>query len=627
MSTAITHHFQDTSNRFLTLMSHFSSIHYIAGSGAAIISYIACYCIGNTLSPLHHGASDFHSYVKNDQFLSLVGTMTAVFGIWCIIHTIIIIVLIHKVFFKFSISSVENLERVVDSILLDSNNDDVGMLKIDFNDRLDCLNDSLLARFNTVEVKISKCNTTVNEYKSSIHDEYQNIKLLIKKVPEVQKTITDLEIGLDGLKLKLNTLNKETGKVSNSIDDEFAKANRRIIDFKNDLNVKLDQEEIQIFKCNALLVNAKILFELSLIRFENILHVLDSNIEIEDLNENKENILPGDSPSKLENMLLDGLKIINRLKNNENTANDIDSLLETEIGITTELSVEENTTTALLFDFSKRLDTVETQINVQERYIHQKLDKIRSINNNHNEKITEMRTHSEEWIIAWVSVIYGLFNSTFIDLQSQLLGNDNFNSLNGFIEVISAFDNGELFLEEFISHCKDTCLKVMKEVSLIIFEYYLIHRNINKKGESILPICQERIDFEVNTLTSLFEETLIRTKIKSKEYPKMRMEVSCFKDMLKFDMNQNAVKFNSLFQQNLKDFYIIHDTMKNLLSDESKRNEFKPKQDNMDDVIEISDNSLDSAISIHSSTFSSDDANTSVMSEESFKPFKLTKKY
>lgn len=90
-------------------------------------------------------------------------------------------------------------------------------------------------------------------------------------------------------------------------------------------------------------------------------------------------------------------------------------------------------------------------------------------------------------------------------------------------------------------------------------------------------------------------------------------------------MNENATTFNSLFQQNLKDFYIIHDTMKSLLADEARS--FQPVSiSKNNDVIEISDNSFDSVVSIHTSTFSSDGANTSVMSDDSFKPFKLSKK-
>lgn len=566
--------------------------------------------------------------VKNDEFMNLIGTITVVFGIWCMIQTLFIMSLLYKVFFKFNVSSMENLERVVDSILLESNNEDVEMLKFDFNDKLNSLNDSFLNRVNNLELKLIKAQTTIDEYKSNIQEEYQNIKSLVKKVPEVQNILTNFDIDLGEIKLKINTLNSEISKISTSIESELFKVSKRIRDFKDDLNSKLDQEEIQIFKCNALLVNSKILFESSLIRFENILHLIDSNIEIDDLNENKENILPGDSSSKLEDLLKDGLKIINTLKSNEKTAKEIDFLLNAEVGTTinSELGIEENATTALLFDVSKRLDTVETHINVQERYIHQNLDKMRSLNNNHNEKISEMKSHSEDWIIAWVSVIYGLFNSTFIDLQNQLLGHDNFNSLNGFIEAISSFDDGEVFFEEFISHCKDTCLKVMKEVSLLIFEYYLIHRDINKNGDSILPVCHSKIEFEVDTLICLFEDTLKRTKINTKEYTNLRTEVSSFKEKLKFDMSQNAITFNSLFQQNLKDFYIIHDTMKNLLTEESRRTIVEPEKNNAD-IIEVSDNSFDSVISIHTSTFSSDDGNTSLMSDDSFKPFKLTKKH
>lgn len=505
-----------------------------------MLSYIVRKYFGGGGKPLEANPTDWNTLKEhlmvNTEFSNFIGTMAMVFGIWCAFMTIILLALVNKVYFRFNLSSMENLERVVDSILLDSNSENIEMLKMDFNDRVSLLNDFFLDRINTLELRISKIETGVNDYKVNFQSEHQNLRALLKKVPEVQNAINNMDLDLGEIKLKTNTLNKEITKISSSIDTEIFKVNRRIQDFKEQLNDKLETEELQLFKCNALLVNAKILFESSLIRFESVLQLLDTNNDTTDLSENKENILPGDASTKLEVLLNDGLRIIGSLNDNKNSACEIDSLLGHELGTSTrERDIEGNSAVALLFDVSKRIETVETQINLQERYIHQNFDKLRTMNTKHTEKISELKTHSEEWITAWVSVIYGLFNSTFMDLQNQLLGNDSFSSLKGFIETLSIFNNGDLFLEEFVLHCKDTCLKVMKEVSLLIFEYYLIHKNITKTGESILPICQSKISFEVDTLVSLFEETLTRTKINSKEYPKLRAEVSSFKEKLKHE--------------------------------------------------------------------------------------------
>lgn len=622
-------------HRFLMLLSKFPASNYITGPAATyLILELANLYKKGSAPPWEINTMDNSRFkgqwVKIEDFRNIIDGLTVVFSGWLLIITCLVSFAFFQIYVKLE-TRLESLELVVDSILKDATEKEIKIILSEFHDKLEALEDSWIEKFNILSGRMTSNENIVNEYRSQAQTEYQNFKSLSNKIPAIKESLRELDTEFIELKSKLTQVSTEASTISSTFESEVFKVKKKIYDFKNHLDKKLDIKELQLMKTNGLLTKSKILFETSLLRFEYILKAAGEKLD--DVEQNKENISMEDESSyKLEKLLNESLSLVERIKHKEISASMLDDLLELETGTTfeSELAIQEKASDELLFDISRKLEVIETQINEQELYIHKSFDKVKSLNSNNSEKITKLQSHSEEWVIAWVSVIYGLFNSSLTDLQNQLLGRDSFESFNHFIRKIESFDDRDSFLEDFISYSKDTCLKVMKEISLLIFEYYLIHQNIHHTGESILTFCEEKIEFEVDTLIALFEETLVRTTIKQSEYSKLRAAVAEFKNTIKSDMTANALSFNELFRQNLRDFYIIHDTMKTLARED--RNNQKPSIHNKkkqqlatEDMIEILDDSFNTREFLSESSYISEDISNS-FSEKSFKPFRLAKK-
>lgn len=293
-----------------------------------------------------------------------------------------------------------------------------------------------------------------------------------------------------------------------------------------------------------------------------------------------------------------------------------------EVGKSKETNINDSSVNILLFDLIKRLELMEEKICSHHSLINGNDVKIRHLESSTSEKISDLKYCSDEWITSWVSVIYGLFNSSFLHIENQLFGIDCLEYTTIFDVANDKVDQSSNLFYEIMDKCKQTCLKIVKEVNLLIFEYYLIQGSIATTSSSLLSLCNTKIDDELEILFMELRQTVERTPMSTAKRTDILNTLVRLKTDLTSDLKDDTRKFNTLVKQNLEDFCIIHDTMKTIFKESDKR---QTKLDE-DSIIEISDHS-NSLLSLHEdSSFSENDnsALENLSCETSLRPFKLS---
>lgn len=510
------------------------------------------------------------------------------------------------IYFKVNTERIKNIEGVIESILKDHEVLDIKQFeffKNEIEQQRSSFKDFITNRSLEFEATIFEAKNSCLKSKNSVHTDLKKITELVSRIEAVKSDITGLEEKLNNVSIKSSVFTTKLDTLSLEIKNKIENLKTESTKSYNDLDETLQNQKIELYKCNALLISSQILFDASISKFEQIESVDETNDH---------------ATTK---------RLIRCLEK----ATDLNEFLQTQEDIerkllTTPDAIHDHSFNTLLFELTKRLSSVEEKLFNHNSLISSNDSKIKHLESSTSEKISGLKSYSDEWITSWVSVIYGLFNSSFMHLENQLFGVDCLEYTTIFDIAEDKIETNSKLLYTIMDKCKQTCLRIIKEINLLIFEYYLVQKSFANTSTSLISLCNLKIDDELNNLFLELETDVKSLTIIPQKKTEMFNTLMKLKYDLASDLKDDTEKFNELFRQNLEDFCIIHDTMKSLVNKPETKIEKDVIHEVSDDsVIELSERS-NSIISLHGDSSFSESDNSIIVdsSTSSLRPFKLS---
>lgn len=561
-------------------------------------------------------------FLKKEQFSQMQQMTVLSFAISFLFIWIFVLYLFYKLFslkkltnqnLTQAVERIRNVEQVIESILKEHEVLDIKQFeffKTEIEQQRSAFKSFIANRSLEFETTVSDAKTSCLKAKNSVHADLKKITDLMGQVPQLRLNLMTMSSSLEETTGKAANLNQNLEALAAEFDEKLEILKNSTSKTLISIEEGLQNDKIEISKCNSLLHCSEILFEAAISKFEEI-ELLKSGEE----SHNDRRILS----ERMTTCLKQAVEL-NKFLKSEDLASS--KTINGEVEKSKETNINDSSVNILLFDLIKRLELMEEKICSHHSLINGNDVKIRHLESSTSEKISDLKYCSDEWITSWVSVIYGLFNSSFLHIENQLFGIDCLEYTTIFDVANDKVDQSSNLFYEIMDKCKQTCLKIVKEVNLLIFEYYLIQGSIATTSSSLLSLCNTKIDDELEILFMELRQTVERTPMSTAKRTDILNTLVRLKADLTSDLKDDTRKFNTLVKQNLEDFCIIHDTMKTIFKESDKR---QTKLDE-DSIIEISDHS-NSLLSLHEdSSFSENDnsALENLSCETSLRPFKLS---
>ncbi|OUT24009.1 hypothetical protein CAS74_000391 [Pichia kudriavzevii] len=511
---------------------------------------------------------------------------------------------------------ISNIEHVIESILRDHENIDIEQLKF-FKSEIDqqriTFKNLISNKTLELETKISAATSVCSKAKTQVQTDLKNAKDMICHSDYLKNELNAIQQTLNNVKLKSQTIETDMTELYDSISEKRTFIEQEFKEKFTSLNEKLNSQYVDIHKCNNLLLDSQIMLEAAVIEFEKVSNPTDiaksSNIT-------ERTIL----------CLRKALEVKSYYETGTETENLCSSSMITELPFTSgniETDPNKNSVNASLIKIMSHVSDIEERLDVQEVLIKKNCSDLKNSLNLTATKVSDIKAYSDEWITSWIAVLYALFNSTFMNLEDQLFGIDYMEYKTIFqFESNKSNENSNL-LQDIVEKCKKTCLKTINEVNLLIFEYYLVQKSSPECGSSLVSLCEAKIDEELEDLFESIKIALGRSSITEPQKSNILNTLHKLKQDLVSDLKCDTRRYNSLVKQNLKDFHLIHDTIKTLFT--------KPEHKGLslsedESVIEVSDNSISLISENINSSYSEDDSSflNEGLSGSSLRPFKIT---
>lgn len=568
-------------------------------------------------------------FMKKDHFENMIKTSVLLLVGYLIMSSTFVFYLAFKLFQinsrlkAYQVNAdlkLKNTEDVIESILKESEIVDIEQLKFfksEIEQQRTAFQNLILNKSLELETKISDAKSVCIKTKKAVHEDLAEVEKLVANISGLRKELDNInelmEITRNNSKLLEIDMKHFSDDINKKMADTIAKFSSRI----HEVNQKVESQEVNLFKCNALLLNSQTLLEASICKFEALEYIKNS--------QESDNI-------SISSRILSCIKKANEFQQymdqidsksvttKPNNSTDLSLELPSTTGYT-EKTFNLTSTNSAIYKILQKIDVLEKEVSLHDHLISRNTDGIKIIQSNTSDEISNIKSFSDDWVISWVSVIYGLFNSSFLQLENQLFDIDCLEYSTVF--EVENDDNGKLF-EEIMSQCKQTCLKAIKEVNLLIFEYYLIQNSYACSKSSLIGMCNVKIDDEIEQLFEYVEQLINSSDINAAKQQNIKNTLFKLKHDLKSDLKSDTHKFNDLVKQNLDDFYIIHDTMKSLIvSQKEKSSDHDNEYDNS--IIELSDHTDSLLSSQENSSFSENDSSLieSSIPGTKLKPLKL----
>ncbi|KAG7693856.1 hypothetical protein KL951_004335 [Ogataea haglerorum] len=390
--------------------------------------------------------------------------------------------------------------------------------------RLQKESDTLNANLNTVvkngmlqiEEMVAKFQTKMKACRQNIKGELNKFDTIKEVSEKTEQNLGKFESSLSTYTAKMQRLEQQSANLKKTIDQYVSQ-----VDIKAEL---MDKEhelaKIRICKCNLMLTNSQILLE-------KILGNMDGAAEVS---------------------LSDVLKDLDR-----------DFSLDSD----TYFKAYCESTDLTLVDISKKLETVQSTLGEHDDSIKKTRSSIEDVRRDMREELRQFTSRNEQWIYNWISVLYGLFSSDIAQLQIQLLGLDDLDSLRKLEETGAYLKDECVFIENFIFECKKQCFGLLRELSLLLFEFYLLKTEYLSQNQ-ILEECDTRIETTVARLFELFQTSLQNSSMSHRDSQNLSTTICKFQEKLVADLKLTCSNFNVIFKQNIEDFFIIFKTLKDM---------------------------------------------------------------
>lgn len=610
---------------------------YVAGAGATaglsmLLHYILndndSYDFQNHIDQAFYLSEMKDSFVTTDYFserLQKIGFIVSGFFLIVFLLNILLFIQLSKLrnyknnTFMSLEQRIEYSENVIESILKENESIDVEQLnffKHEVEEQRNSFKDFILNKSIELERKISDAKNSCLEAKNTVQTDLRKAQSLNEKINDMDVNLSLINKMVEKTKADANQLDSNIAHFISTIDSKCKTLDKSINEKCDKMNNKMQNQDVSIAKCNTLLLQSKVLLESALVKFEDLMSIADS-----DSNMAKPST---ETSRRIAECLKKAIDINEFFKNQDNNcSNDFEIsafVSQTEGFIQTDPQI--NSVNALLFELMARLKIVEENINKQNSRIDTNHTKMKRLQHTTSEKIIDLKIYTDEWITSWVSVIYGLFNSSFQHLKNQFYGIDC-------IEYTTIFDiandkilqNSEL-LNKITNQTKQTCFKLIKEINLYIFGFYLVHKT--GTVSELIEHCNKKIDNELDDLFTFLEKVVFQEdhKLPLTQQKDLAGTLFRYKHELSVDLKTDTQRFNLLVRENLEDFYLIHDTMKQISKEKELEKKIQTSNLVTENVIEVSDES-DLFNSDNEQSYSSFHDTSLEDSSASLKPFIL----
>ncbi|KAH3666835.1 hypothetical protein OGAPHI_003284 [Ogataea philodendri] len=426
-------------------------------------------------------------------------------------------------------------------------------------DRMCMTFDELMAKnFSLIDEKVAHFQAKMKSCRQAIRTEFDKLKDIRSETDTCKQELQQFDTSLTENGCKLKELQQSLDSLKSKVQVYDAD-----IDTKSELMEKeYELTKIQLCKSNLMLTNSQILFE-------KILGKLDEE---------------------------NAMDLSDVLKDLDHGSFDQDDYLKSYM----------ESTDLTLVDFGKKLDLVQLTLSSHQEDIEKSKMYVQESKDNMTKELTLFKSHNEQWLYNWISVLYGLFNSDVAQLQLQLLGIDDLDSLKKLEQTGVYLKDECVFIENFIFDCKKQCFSLLREISLLLFEFYLLKTEYLSQDQ-ILKECESRVESTVKGLFHMFDLSLGNSGLSDKDSTNLRQIVYKFEDKLVSDLNLTCSNFNVMVKQNLDDFLVIFRTLRE-----------------MDERLPMSDEDSSVIIADSESTRTSDSWGLEDVS--SYKPLRLVEK-
>lgn len=423
------------------------------------------------------------------------------------------------------------------------------------------------------------------------------LKQNFKRIEKVRKGFVDLIVTDDEVKRAIDCVKKLEQRISSAeskVTDQYTHINEQANKLRTtvskledssetatvELYKKMNLMKVMCYRSNIQLESSKILFNTALLKYENVERTIKRIINDEPPTAVSESTSNTDIElqKRLERCIQMSLETREKLRFIEcKKSNDVsnshvlsevleDHLLEKsdsekgeeESGEFEYFKIYSDGTDLTIADLDSRLKKLEASHQLSQK----NLNKIQSDSN--KQSTDEM----DSWVNDWISAIYGLLNSDVIQLQSQILGNEKFKGLELLEETSRQLGTRYKIMSTFVSECREICLKLMNNISVIAVESHMVQNN---DEISILGECQNKIQI---TLQDLFEKFMVLVKQASlgkKEEQSLIQIMAHFHERLCSDLTAAASDYLLLFKRNVNDFYLIQQSLSALSSSYSEQ--------------------------------------------------------
>lgn len=419
----------------------------------------------------------------------------------------------------------------------------------------------------TVEKSIKKLHKLVEGASNRI----ESVKKAFLDLIETDDKLLEMHQTLARLGQSVGKMDNELGAKYKKLEDQARTLNGKVhkyIDETESATIEMrksvDTQRICGYKSQIQLVNAQILFDTALSKFEVVENSIKAIITGCQISEQK--VDDSDDPQRrLEKCLARAIE----------TRQQIEALKSKH-------EMEESSSRSLSQVLVDHSFTFEADENEDLGFVHFKIYAdatdlaLADLNNRIIQLEATKQTKMDEiWYSNWISGIYAMLNADSIQLQAQILGKDR---LEGIKQFETAGDGSKLedeFVTEIADKCTTMCLDMMRSISLLVLESHLAN---GQSEDQVLQECKGRVKARLLEFFSGVGERVRRSSLGLNEKKRLETILRDFEKRLHFDLDSATIDYISLFKQNVEDFYMIQGTLKDISTEEPSEDSNKENQ-------------------------------------------------
>ncbi|ODV84974.1 hypothetical protein CANARDRAFT_185945, partial [[Candida] arabinofermentans NRRL YB-2248] len=364
---------------------------------------------------------------------------------------------------------------------------------------------------NAMKSEISKFEKDMKVNVAALTDSQSKINQIAKRGNKLEKSIDSAT----------EALHERTVGITNQIDE----LEKNILEYKKemkksatDFSKEFRLNKAQIYKSNVMLIDSQILFDAALTKFE----VIENSLKY----------------------------LISQSDNAEK--NDQISIEQFEI-------YSESTDLAFS-DLCKKVDKLELRLKRYESLSIENNEKLIQRDTHTNLKLEKHYETHRKWLYLWLSRSFGLLSTIIFQQQPQLFGLSIIQSLRSLDETRDVLEDDCSFIPAFVEDCKKECAALLKDLSIILFESYLMTAETADKVDA-LEKGKARIRSRITNLFTDFDITLKCSGLDEADLKNLSEIFSLLEARLIKDIESTFHTTNNSFDESIEKFHSLYEAL------------------------------------------------------------------